>query len=162
MRNRTIAALAALLLGAFAAAPNALAQMPKSGSYSLPAGLIANGQLMELGKDHLHWFGGFKGAGVNTQGAFMKVHSWECSGATDIVNGTASGSGYCRVVDQDGDAAFVKYAGKNPAGAPVTGRGEWIGGTGKYTGIRGGHSYICHAVGPADYACVADGKYELP
>jgi hypothetical protein len=163
MWNRMLMVASAILfLAGFGFSAAAQTRIPKAGTYSMPSGLIANGQLMELGKEHLHWYGGFKGAGQNPGGAFMKLHAWDCSGANDIVNGTASLAGYCRVTDQDGDAAFVRYSGRSAAGGPSTGRGDWIGGTGKYSGIRGGHTYTCHGVGPAEFACIVDGKYELP
>jgi hypothetical protein len=155
------AALAALAMVAMAGGA-AQAQLAKTGNYVIPAGLAASGKLMELGKNHLFWSGEFKGAGHNSQGGFLKIHAWDCSGSNDIVDGTASIAGFCRVTDQDGDLAFVRYAGKFPAGQPTTGKGEWIGGTGKYQGLRGGHNFTCTNVGVAEASCIAEGKYELP
>lgn len=163
MWNKIIGAFAvAIVAGAMAAGSVAFAEIPKSDSYSMPLGLAASGKLMELGKGHLFWSGEFKGAGQNLQGAFMKYHAWDCSGSNDILDGTASIAGFCRVTDQDGDVAIVKYAGRFAAGGPMSGKGNWIGGTGKYTGIRGGHSFTCNNVGAAEAACTVEGKYELP
>lgn len=166
LRKLIGAGLAALLFAALAAAPELLAQaqLAKSGTYTLRDGWTSTGRAIELGPGHIYWVGEFKGAGqINLQGV-RKHYAGDCSAANDIVEGTANPSGYCRFTDQDGDIIFVKFGGRFPAGGPMIGKGEFIGGSGKYKGIRStqGHSFTCYNVGSAEISCEGEGKYELP
>ncbi|MFE1597866.1 hypothetical protein [Methylobacterium sp. ID0610] len=47
-------------------------------------------------------------------------------------------SGYCQFVDADGDHIYERYTyASQPLGPKNVGEGQWIGGTGKYTGASG-------------------------
>ena len=62
-----------------------------------------------------------------------------CSGTVAMVNGKASGGGFCRYVDPaTGDLVFASWSPGDKAG---TGTYKYIGGTGKWKGISGSGDY---------------------
>jgi hypothetical protein len=50
---------------------------------------------------------------------------------------TIEGHGYCTYVDNNGDQVFEKTDYKQPMAPTLTIQGQWIGGTGKYSGLEG-------------------------
>ena len=57
---------------------------------------------------------------------------------TDRASKTIDQHGYCTYTDADGDQVFEKVdINKQALGPVIVGKGEWIGGTGKYAGLQG-------------------------
>jgi hypothetical protein len=56
----------------------------------------------------------------------------------DRASKTIDQHGYCTYTDADGDQVFEKVdINKQALGPVIVGKGEWIGGTGKYAGLQG-------------------------
>jgi len=148
-----------LFLGA-----NAEAQIPKQGTYTGWFGWHSFGQATDLGKGNLYWVGEFSGALANSAGSgFLHNTAIRCPGATVVVDGHAYYKGNCIVTDQDADSAFLVWDCDAKVGARCDGPMEWVGGTGKYKGIRGKHTFNGGFVGagPEGYS-VWKGEWRLP
>ena len=71
---------------------------------------------------------------ADDQSVSIHLASQDCFGTTVITpDGTATGNGYCDAVDADGDRWWIWW--HNGADSNTWG---FMGGTGKYTGIKGG------------------------
>ena len=78
----------------------------------------------------------------------------------DKVVKTLDQHGYCTYTDADGDQLFAKVdIDKQPLGAVILGKGQWVGGTGKYAGLEGAIE-IHHSPlkSPTDGVVQASGK----
>jgi hypothetical protein len=156
----TIFALALL------AAPAAPQQLAKSGTYTGKSGGEGAGQGYEIGKGHVFFVGHFNFVLFNdVAGGFLDKTQWTCPGVNDIVGGiSAAAQGYCIVADKDGDKLFGPWRETKGTG-PGTGEGtvQWIGGTGKYSGIQGHNTYSYAFIGntPA-FSIVWQGDWRLP
>jgi hypothetical protein len=73
-----------------------------------------------------------------TPGGLLSDMAGVCVGTvvSDTVAATKDFSGYCNFQDKDGDLIFQKYE-TGPQGGDVTAKFEFVGGTGRYTGLRG-------------------------
>jgi len=83
----------------------------------------------------------------------------------NLKTGTLSARGYSTVTDRDGDKTFSVWEGKM-VGQPGKARGEgtfkYVGGTGKYQGIKGGGTWVSHRITPTQRYSDVQGEYELP
>jgi hypothetical protein len=150
------------LVIAFASA--AQAQVAKSGTYSAWFGWHSFGTLTDLGKGVMQWHGEFNGALRNDTGSgFMHHASVICPGATLIIGEHAYFRGNCIITDKDGDRATLVWLCDAKLGERCDGPMEWVGGTGKYTGIKGNNTFNGGFVGagPQGYA-LWKGEWRLP
>ena len=157
----SVAVASALTLGF---ASTAGAQIAKSGTYSGWFGWHSVGTLTDLGGGVLQWHGEFDGALRNEAGSgFMHNAAVICPGATLIVAGHAHFRGNCIVTDQDGDRATLVWMCDAKVGERCDGPMEWVGGTGKYSGITGRNTFNGGFVGagPQGYA-LWKGEWRLP
>ncbi len=139
--------------------------LPKSGSPSAHSGWSAAGQVKDLGDNHAVWTGVYSGASFNDAGKGMFHKTvWSCPGVTIIYNGSYVHHGYCVLTDADGDKIYGTSEGKGPAdGVDLVGVVTYEGGTGKYHGIQGSHTYKCSGVGADGQAfCRQEANYRLP
>ena len=147
-----------------ALASAAQAQITKSGTYSAWFGWHSFGTLTDLGKDVMHWHGEFNGAIRNDAGSgFLHDASVICPGATLIVGGHWYPRGNCIITDKDGDRATLVWLCDAKLGERCDGPFEWVGGTGKYTGITGKSTFNGGFVGagPQGYS-LWKGEWRLP
>lgn len=79
------------------------------------------------------------GVGINDAGqGFLHNTSVRCVGSIPVTKGEYdSEHGVCVLVDKDGDQVFVRYTASGRLGATGKVKANYIGGTGKYTGISG-------------------------
>ena len=93
-----------------------------------------------------------------------KRESALCPGVTVIYNGSYVLHGYCALTDSDGDKIYGPSEGKGPAeGFDLIGVVTYEGGTGKYRGIQGSHTYKCSGIGTDGQAfCRQEASYRLP
>ena len=143
-----------------------VAQTPiaKSGTYSAWFGWHSFGTLTDLGKGVMQWHGEFAGALRNDSGSgFMDGASVVCPGATLIVDGHAYYRGSCILTDKEGDRATLVWQTDAKVGDRGDGTMEWVGGTGKYTGIKGNNTFNGGVVGagPQGYS-LWKGEWRLP
>lgn len=116
-------------------------------------------------KDHSVYFGEWEGVvftdGENTflQNARYQLVVLMDSAAAVIAGGD---SGYKTFTAADGGQVFARYQGTKAAPPVYAGKWEFIGGTGKYAGIKGQGSYIYHSVTETTGWDVLEGEYELP
>jgi hypothetical protein len=153
---------ACALLMAYSGA--AQAQIAKSGSYSAWFGWHSFGTLTDLGNGVMQWHGEFNGALRNDAGSgFMHDASVICPGATLIVAGQAYYRGNCIITDKDGDRATLVWLCDSKLGERCDGPMEWVGGTGKYSGIKGKSTFNGGFVGagPQGYS-LWKGEWRMP
>jgi hypothetical protein len=83
---------------------------------------------------------------------------------TIINSGSYVHHGYCVLTDADGDKIYGTSEGKGPAdGIDLVGVVTYEGGTAKYRGIQGSHTYKCSGVGADGQAfCRQEASYRLP
>jgi hypothetical protein len=122
---------------------------PKDGTHRGKFGVQGYGTVNELEEGHIFFVGGFKGVFFNdVAGGFMDKPSVDCPGVNDIVDGVSIGNhGYCIVTDDDGDKAFSVWQGKDMTSNHGGGDAQWIGGTGKFAGIKGHDTYRYAGIG---------------
>ena len=163
-RKAWLGVLSALTL-VFAVGVTAEAQLPKQGRFRGNFGVQAVGTANQLDEGHVFFVGAFSGVFFNdVANGFIDKSSVVCPGVNDIVNGTSIGNhGYCIVTDKDGDKAFLVWKGQDTSPNAGGGDQEWIGGTGKYRGIKGKSTYRYTGIGttPA-FAVVWEGEWQIP
>ena len=165
MRRKAFLGVIVLVSLVFVGVTAPEAQLPKQGTYRGSFGAQGAGTMHELEEGHIFFVGGFNGVFINdaTDG-FIDKTQVICPGVNDIVDGLSQGlHGYCIVTDEDGDKAFAKWSGVDDT--PNVGGGEfqWIGGTGKYTGITGNNTFRYAGIGDTlAYSVIWEGEWQLP
>jgi hypothetical protein len=141
MRPGSLISAATLLLAL--AIPGASAQqMPTEGKFSITYTLTnaAPVKPISIGKDTEMTVSSSMMSAVNDAGSGL-LHNMtgRCLSAvvTDKAAKTIEGHGYCSYADADGDQVFEKTDYKQPIGPTILIQGQWIGGTGKYSGLEG-------------------------
>ena len=110
------------------------------------------------------WDGTFVGVSV-TDARKGPLHGsgWDCTGEVVIQEGnTYRAGGFCLVTDPDGDTINLLWERTNVPGpvADLKTKGTYLSGTGKYTGIQGYYTFLCHAGG---VVCnITTGEYRIP
>jgi hypothetical protein len=140
-------------------------EIAKSGTFSLWFGWHSFGTLTDLGKGAMEWHGEFDGALRNDAGSgFMHDASAVCPGATAILNGQAYYRGSCILTDKDGDRAVLVFqCNAKVADRCVDQLQEWVGGTGKYTGIKGNITLNAGFIGAGPQgSSLWKGEWRLP
>jgi hypothetical protein len=130
-----------MVVGMLLASGSAEAQLAKRGTYTSHFTWQAVTKASEIDKDHTFVSGEWVGINFNdaSQG-FLHAVAGVCPGSGDIVKRVATFSGYCTFTDKDGDKAFSRWQCRNPdvGVRRCEGDFQWMGGTGKYTGLTGG------------------------
>lgn len=102
------------------------------------------------------------GIRTNPTGGIFDMMTANCYGTLNTAGGIRRVMGYCVWVDKDGDKVTFQFH----RGGPAPGHSDFISGTGKFTGIKGGGDYQVTpmpALGSSMNSCI-DGawKIELP
>jgi hypothetical protein len=135
----------AILLSALSCAAVA-GELPRKGNYSGVFAWHFVGQTAGNG-DATIWSGAGTGPFLNAAGSGF-LHGGLVVCTTAGVAGkalTANDRGDCVVTDSQGDSAFATW---RCTGCPNAGEFNWVGGTGKYTGLRGKNTYRNESAGP--------------
>jgi hypothetical protein len=91
--------------------------------------------LVQIEADHRFWFGEINGTFFNDAGqGFFHRASGVCPGVRDVVKDAVEAHGYCVITDEDGDTASLAWKCKGIE--TCDGDSEFLGGTGKYTGLK--------------------------
>lgn len=140
--------------------------LPKQGQFSGKFGWWAVGKVYQLGKDQIYWNGEFNGTFFNDAGAgFLHGSSWVCPGHNELRSGIPQGSGgRCVVTDMDGDRMFVTWeGGQGSVPMKFNGTAQFVGGTGKYTGIQGRQTFHAGPVPTTEQGFgLFKGEWKLP
>lgn len=139
-------------------------QLSKTGTAEMHSAFIGVGTSTEVDDNRVHWVGTYWGHSFNDAGnGFLHDAVWNCPAASDIADGIVSFKGYCTVTDTDGDKVFGEWSGGGPMTGEITGRVDFTGGTGKYSGIQGEWDFKCRAIGNDNQlSCTQQTSYELP
>jgi hypothetical protein len=122
-------------------------ELPKEGSYSGVFAWHFTGQT--AGNDaNTIWGGAGTGPFLNAAATgFLHASLVVCTTAGSAGKGvTANDRGDCVVTDPQGDLAFATW---RCTSCPSAGEFTWVGGTGKYSGLRGKNTYRNDSAGPA-------------
>jgi hypothetical protein len=160
--------ISAIFTVALLSAPAAAQPIAKSGTFTGKFSGEGAGDPYEIGKGHVFFVGHFNFVLLNdAAGGFLDKTFWTCPGVNDVVNGVqdaAQTKGYCIATDKEGDKLFSSWQVTKVTG-PGAGEGkfQYIGGTGKYSGIQGNVSYGYAFIGktPA-FSAVVQGDWRLP
>jgi hypothetical protein len=158
-----LTALAILIaVPAFAQETNAL---PPSGSFKTHAGFKANGDSVEVAKDHILTGGLAWGVTYNDAGSGpLQMGPAVCGYAIEIIKGAGTGEGECTWSDADGKSKiFTRFSGKISPSGVFAGPDHIItGGTGRYSGIEGRAPFHCQLLNDkGQYACSQDWEYRI-
>jgi len=145
------------------------ADLPKEGAFSGTTAAAGTYKVYPVGKERLliTW----DENGMTVGKGFYDRMTWHCFGLSDIAGGMQQGQGRCVGTDPSGDQIALELEVKPHAAdaKAYEGTTTFTTGTGKYTGITGGATFIQH--GPefrtaAEGASVTYGeiqaKYKLP
>jgi hypothetical protein len=172
MQPRTgLLSTAAFALGAALAFGTAAiaADLPKEGTFNATQYAAGTFQPTGLGKER--WFGSSEDYGVSLGSGLPDHMSWNCWGVADGTNSIAQFRGYCVHTDPEGDQIATDYVsdGKIDLAKPYVSHHTIRAGTGKYAGISGVWTAVCHsgefktaAKGTYAQLCNIQGSYKLP
>jgi hypothetical protein len=116
-------------------------------------------------KDHYVYFGEWDGVVFNDGGGtFLQNARYQL---VDIIDSAATvvpggDGGYKTFTEADGSQVFARFQGTEAAPPIYKGKWEFIGGTGKYTGIKGQGTYVYHSITETAGWDVFEGEYEIP
>ena len=133
--------LFSLILTAFfliSAVSVAAEEMSKQGADSGKSYVTGSGEALPMEKERLQF--NYEGTGIyasDSEDGFLNNASVRVVGALHAVKGVFEESGFMVYTAVDGDKVFVKYQGKGNLGKDAKGTYNYVGGTGKYTGIEG-------------------------
>ncbi|MFB9266513.1 hypothetical protein ACFFWD_25720 [Bradyrhizobium erythrophlei] len=139
---RTVTSISVSLLLAVAASGATAQQLPAEGKFSISYTLTNSSPVkpISIGKDKEFTVSSSMMTGMNDAGSGL-LHNMtgRCLSAvvTDKAAKTIEGHGYCTYADADGDQVFEKTDYNQPSGPTILIQGQWIGGTGKFTGLEG-------------------------
>jgi len=142
------------------------AQAADRGTTTGIASFHAKGDVTEYTPGVVVWIGRFIGVSMTDGGKGLLHNSgWECTGETTIHEGTVYQSdGFCTVTDPEGDTVNLVWEQTHvPAQAGVAKtKGTYLSGTGKYAGIQGYYTFLCHLNGAMANCKITAGEYKLP
>jgi hypothetical protein len=147
MFRRMIAVVSLLVLAVGAAQAQGI---PRKGTFTGKFGWFAVGKVIELEKGQVFFAGEFSGVFFNdTSGGTLDGVGVSCPGVNHVIFGAngarSSANGTCVITDTDGDRIFSKWAIVDETFPVNTAPSAWefLGGTGKYAGIKGKNKFQC-------------------
>ena len=117
-------------------------EMAKEGSDSGKNYVTGTSKVLPMGKERLQL--NYEGSGIyvsDTEEGFLNNASVHALGTLHAVKGAFEESGSMVVTAPNGDKAFTTYKGSGNLGKSAKGTFTYVGGTGKYTGIKGGGEF---------------------
>jgi len=170
MQTRTRTLSAVTLAAAMLFATTAMAaDLPKEGTFSHATYHFGTWKGTMVGKGQ--FLGSWDHNGLSIGNGITDHLSWHCWGLSETQNGINQGNGYCVATDPDGDQIGGTTVAEKYASNAKTFRGlaTFTAGTGKYAGISGSFTYVCHgnefkAAAEGTYLahCDGQGSYKLP
>ena len=162
--HKTLAVLLSGLSLAMFCGALAAQQLPKSGTISVNSGWKANGETMQVGEGRVFGWGGFYGVTFNTRGSGpLHMGTAVCSYTLDLTAGAGPGNGNCAWTDADGDKIYTVYSGMLATSGVFDGVNQFLGGTGKFSGVTGKAPFQCKALSTqGHFGCSQQFEYRLP
>jgi hypothetical protein len=147
----------------FCFAVPAEAQLAKRGTFEARFYWKAEGKWYGIATDHSFFTGEVKGTLFNGAGeGFLHRASAVCPAVRDLLGGVVNVHGYCIVTDETDDRAVLacKCKGRDRC----EGDFEWVGGTEKYTGLKGRGTFSAAVRDPQadEGSAVLKGQWQLP
>jgi hypothetical protein len=144
------------------------ADLPKEGTFTVTSSLAGTFKATTL--DEGRYFDSWEEYGLAVGDGLLDHITWHCWGVGEGMKTIGTARGYCVGTAPTGDqiAAEVFTDGKVDLTKVYTVPGTITAGTGKYAGISGGWSGICHSsefkASEGRYAqyCSIKGSYKLP
>ncbi len=170
MKKAWVFAAPLILLLAFVQ-PVISGELPKEGSFSYKGFAHGTFAAIAMGEERVQFNYECYGIILNDAGeGFLHLASTHTLGAIPIVKGVYAepwDRGFHVAVDPDGDKVFITHIAKGGVGGAKA-VFQYVGGTGKYTGITGGGEWTWVAAGrPAaentfQGCTLCKGRYKLP
>jgi hypothetical protein len=158
MQSRTCILSAFTLSTAMAFGVAALAaDLPKEGTYRGTYSGVGTAKATPIGKERLLMT--WDETGLQLSNGLFDHTTLHCSGLADFTNGLGQGHGNCVSTDPVGDQIVFSVG---PEEKHALDQKSWSGpvtfttGTGKYTGISGGGTYVQHL---NEFHALAEGTY---
>jgi hypothetical protein len=153
----------ALLVGSARAA-----DLPKEGTVAATYSSTGTFKSIPLGEER--WFNSWEEYGLSVGDGLVDHTTWHCWALGDGMKTIATFRGNCVGIDPTGDQTAIEYVsdGKVDLSKLFTNKATILAGTGKYAGISGGFSVICHGSefkapeGRYVQYCSPKGSYKLP
>jgi hypothetical protein len=141
-------------------------QLAKRGSYSGRYLWTERAKVVEVDKGWMFTDAVQQGVFLNSNGSgFLHGATAVCTSQGVIQNDQFWFSGNCAATDKDGDKAVLKWA-CSKAGNRCAGAFDWMGGTGKYAGMRGQSQFDGGVLGQGPLGTMGDsnwkGEWALP
>ena len=124
-------------------------------------------QALSMGEDRLQM--NYEGSGVyvdDTGKGLLHDSAIYCMGSLHAIKGEYEETGFMVFNPPDGDKAYATYKATGKVGESAKGTYTWTGGTGKYTGLKGGGEFTRYQLNNATEqvfasVSVAKGTYTL-
>jgi hypothetical protein len=164
VRRSALLASVALVAGALASS----AWAAKKGKWRAHAAVVAvSSKTVTIAdqKDHYVYLGEWDGVlFTDGDGKFLENARYQFVDVIDSAGVVVTGGdgGYKTFTAADGSQVFARFQGTEAAPPVYKGKWEFIGGTGKYNGIKGQGTYVYHSVTDTTAWDVLEGEYELP
>ena len=135
-------------------------QLAKKGSYSGKYFWSEHVNVFEIEKDHMYMNGVQQGVFFNNAGSgFLHAAVVACASQGIVKKDQYSFAGYCHLTDKDGDKALLQWACAQ-GGDRCVGTFDWIGGTGKYAGMRGRSQFDGGEIGSGPLGNIGDSNWK--
>lgn len=157
---------ACAVIGLLVSAAESAEQLAKHGSYAGKLVWFEKGTIMPVEKDYFFKEAPQQGLFLNAAGGgFLHSAVFTCGSQGVVQNDQFSFSGYCIATDKEGDKAVLKWACAR-GGDRCVGAFDWVGGTGKYAGIRGHSQFDGGQIAEGPLGAIGDsnfkGEWNLP
>jgi hypothetical protein len=151
--------------------PALASDLPKEGSYSGIFSAYDSTKPLFMGKDRSLIL--FEANGISFGKGIIDHLTWHCFGIIDVVSGVGQNKGYCIGTDPGSDHIIFEFLTDKfpfPSDKPLNVTVKITSGTGKYTGITGGHTYTYEGNTSKtetdgtffDHGPIEGGNYKLP
>lgn len=140
--------------------------LARRGTYSGKFMWTEQAKVVEVDKGWLYTDAVHQGIFLNSSGAgFLHGATAACTSQGTIQNDQFWFTGNCAATDRDGDKAVLKWA-CSKAGNRCAGTFDWVGGTGKYSGMKGQSQFDGGVLGQGPLGSIGDsnwkGEWSLP
>lgn len=167
--NKTVLVLTLCIVLLAGIGPEAQAQIPKEGTYSVTNAFSGTFKALRMGQERVQITYEAIGVSLSDTGEGLSHNtSWRCIGTLHAVKGEYNDdNGSCVIIRPDGDQYFLTYKATGKLGGVGKGTTTIVGGTGKLVGIQGSSEFTRFSVRPAAEGTIqgyekAKGQYKLP
>ena len=143
-------------------------EMAKEGSDTSKNFVTGTATALPMGEELIQL--NYEGSGIyvsDTEEGFLNNASCHALGTLHAVKGAFEDSGSMVLIAPDGDKAFMTYKGSGNLGKSAKGTYTYVGGTGKFKGIKGGGEFTRLSLQPPSKGewsatTIFKGNWKLP